>query len=387
VTTPSLDLHDLPLVDNHSHAGLYERRLNRVQTLTDLLGSDEHSRTSTYHALLREACTDLYGDASNWANGIADQYANGVEPAYTRMLRRLGIKAAVWDFRRLERDRWPADVYHLIHWIDHFICPFPDTSFWRGDEFVAALAEAEQRAGLADLPGTFGEYLEFVEMTLRNARSSLVGLKLLLGYQRSLTFQDVGFNDANAVYARLLRGEAAEYRVLQDFMARRLFRLAGQLDLPLQVHASFGGPGSNLALGSNDPSILQPLLSDPANRATRVILLHGGYPFISIAGTLAWLYPQVYLDFSVLPTLFGRSLARWLEEWIELLPANKLLFGSDASSPEEYYIAAVNGRRQLADALSSLVSGGTLTPRDALTLADRICHGNATDLYRLDGVT
>ena len=167
-------------------------------------------------------------------------------------------------------------------------------------------------------------------------------------------------------------------------MVRWLFRLAGELDLPLQIHASFGGPSSQLQLQNNDPSLLQPLLSDPANGATRVVLLHGGYPYISHACALAWQYPRVYLDFSVLPTLFTVSLARWLEEWIELLPSNKILFGTDASSPEEYYTAAVNARRQLGVALDHLLSGGLLTGPEAASLADRICHQNAIELYRLD---
>jgi predicted TIM-barrel fold metal-dependent hydrolase len=152
----------------------------------------------------------------------------------------------------------------------------------------------------------------------------------------------------------------------------------------LQIHASFGGPSSPLRLRHNDPSLLQPLLSDPANGATRVVLLHGGYPFVSQACALAWQYPRVYLDFSVLPTLFTIPLARWLVEWIELLPRNKLLFGTDASSPEEYYTAAVNGRRQLGVALDQLLSGGTLTRPQAADMADRICHQNAIDLYGLD---
>jgi hypothetical protein len=78
-----------------------------------------------------------------------------------------------------------------------------------------------------------------------------------------------------------------------------------------------------------------------------VVLLHGGYPFVSHAAALAWMYPRVYLDFSVLPSLFAESLARWLEEWLELLPHDKLLFGSHASSPELSWTAAVTGRRQL----------------------------------------
>jgi len=377
------DLSNVPLIDNHSHAGLYERRLGRFQTLSDLDGPDEHYRTSAYRGLLREACANLYGAEHNWSRGVAEQYTDGIEPAYTRMLDRLAIRAILWDFRRLTRAGWPADRYQLIYWIDQFIFPFVDPSLWRGEEMQAALAEALAESGRHELPLMFDEYLGFVEQTLRQARPRLAGLKLLSGYQRSLRFEAVPLKAASQAYVDLRAGNVSAYRSFQDFMARWLFRLAGELDLPLQIHASFGGPSSPLQLHDNDPCLLQPLLSDPVNGATRVVLLHGAYPFISHASALVWQYPRVYLDFSVLPTLFTVPLVRWLEEWLELLPRHKILFGTDASSPEEYYTAAVNGRRQLGVALDHLVSGGTLTRPDAADLADRICHQNAIELYRL----
>jgi hypothetical protein len=377
----SFDLSSLPLVDGHSHAGLYERRLGRCQTLADLDGTDEHYRTSVYRALLREAYADLYGAESGWAAGVDAQYADGIEPAYSRMFVRLGIRATLWDYRRLERASWPVERYKLIYWIDPFICPFPDARLRRVEELQQALSEALAGDERSELPPSLEEYLSFVDATLHRARPGLIGLKLLVGYERSLQFEDVAFTTASTAYVRLRSGELAGYGAFQDFMARRLFQSAGSLDLPLQVHASFGGPSSNLALPHNDPGLLQPLLSQPGD--TRVVLLHGGYPLVSHAAALAWMYPRVYLDFSVLPSLFALPLARWLEEWLELLPCNKLLFGSDASAPELYYTAAVNGRRQLGHALDSLVAARILSRREAVDAAERVGYRNAIDLYRL----
>jgi uncharacterized protein len=377
------DLRAVPLVDQHSHAGLYERRLGRHQSLADLDTGDPHYATSAYRLLLRDAYADLYGDAADWSAGMAAQYADGIEAAYTRMLDRLGIRATLWDYRRLARGAWPADRYRLIYWIDPFVCPFPDAALSRGDELQQALAEALALAGLQALPDSLEDYLAFVDATLQHARGALVGLKLLLGYHRPLHFEDVPASDAGRVYRQLQHGQLAEYAQFQDFMVRYLFRAAGALELPLQIHAAFGGPSSNLRLAHNDPSLLQPLFAQPAASRTRVVLLHGGYPFVSHAAALAWMYPHVYLDFSVLPSLFALPLARWLEEWLELLPHDKLLFGSDASSPELYYTAATNGRRQLARALEGLVASSGLTRREAVSVAERVLHGNAVALYGL----
>jgi hypothetical protein len=371
------------LLDHHSHAGLYERRLGRHQTLADLDTADPHYASSAYRMLLREAYADLYGDPANWASGVDAQYADGIEPAYSRILERLGISATLWDYRQLARDEWPSERYRLVYWVDPFVCPFPDPALSRGDELQAALTEALARGGLSAVPESFAEYLEFVDRTLRTARSELVGLKLLLGYHRTLEFQDPSFFEARDAYQRVRRGDPTPYRVLQDFMVRQLYQLAGALDLPLQIHAAFGGPASGLRLAHNDPALLQSLFGQPGRSATRVVLLHGGYPYVSQACALAWIYPHVYLDFSVLPSLFALPLARWLEEWLELLPRNKLLFGSDASAPELYYTAAVNGRRQLGRALDNLVASGGLNRAEAMHVAERVCFRNAVALYGL----
>jgi len=379
----ALDLSSLALLDHHSHAGLYERRLGRHQTLADLDTADPHYAASTYRALLREAYADLYGDESSWAAGVDAQYAEGAERAYSRMLEQLGIRATLWDNRLLERAAWPADRYRLVYWIDPFVCPFPDPALRRGGELLEALGEALARSGLSATPESFDDYLAFVDQALRSVRPEIVGLKLLLGYQRTLQFRSVSEADARAAFARLQRQDLAPYGVFQDFMVRRLYQLAGTLDLPLQMHASFGGPSSGLHLVHNNPALLQGLFDQPDAGATRVVLLHGGYPYVSEACALAWMNPRVYLDFSVLPSLFALPLARWLEEWLELLPHDKLLFGSDASAPELYYTAAVNGRRQLGGALQNLIDAGLLTRSAAIQAAERVCFQNAATLYGL----
>jgi hypothetical protein len=384
VTT--FDLNSVPLLDHHSHAGLYERRLGRHQTLADLDTADPHYASSTYRALLREAYADLYGDASNWSAGVDAQYANGIEPAYTRMLERLGITATLWDYRRLARNDWPMARYRLVYWIDPFICPFPDPALSRGDELQQALGEALARSGLSQPPESLDNYLHFVDETLRTARPELVGLKLLLGYHRTLRVADVSFDAARRAYEQLQRGDLAPYATFQDFMVRRMYQIAGTLELPLQIHALFGGPASGLRLAHNDPALLQPLFDCSTTAATRVVLLHGGYPYVSHAAALAWMYPRVYLDFSVLPSLFALPLRRWLEEWLELIPHNKLLFGSDASAPELYYTAAVNGRRQLGRALRNLIAAGGLTRPEAVQVAERVCFRNTATLYGLADV-
>ena len=78
------DVSAIPLLDHHSHAGLYERRLGRHQTLADLDTADPHYASSAYRVLLREAYADLYGDPANWAEGVDGERLHRIRYAYTR---------------------------------------------------------------------------------------------------------------------------------------------------------------------------------------------------------------------------------------------------------------------------------------------------------------
>ena len=217
----------------------------------------------------------------------------------------------------------------------------PDLLAWRGDAGRARGSVAH--AGLQDFPADLADYLSFVEAVLRRARPNLFGLKLLLGYQRTLHFESVSVEAAGAALPDC--GQP------QSQPLSRLSGLHGPLAVQISRRAGPSAPDSRLVRRTVQPpataeqSPVGPATAAlrPGQSRDRVVLLHGGYPFISQAGALAWHYPRVYLDFSVLPTLFTLPLARWLEEWIELLPRNKILFGTDASSPEEYYTASVNG--------------------------------------------
>jgi uncharacterized protein len=142
--------------------------------------------------------------------------------------------------------------------------------------------------------------------------------------------------------------------------------------LPLQVHCGFGD--SDLHLWRADPSLLKPLIE--RFRETRFVLLHC-YPFVREAGWLAHVYGHVYVDLSLTIPHVWRG-PEMLLEALELAPASKLLYASDASrAPELYYLAAKWWREALAEVLPELFED------DAEAAGRRILRENALEVYGL----
>lgn len=143
--------------------------------------------------------------------------------------------------------------------------------------------------------------------------------------------------------------------------------------LPLQVHCGFGD--SDLHLWRADPSYLKPLIEGFPE--TLFVLLHC-YPFVREAGWLAHVYGNVWFDLSLTIPHVSQP-AQALREALELAPASKLLYASDAArTPELYWLAARSWRRTLSNVLPELL------PEDEAEEAARlILRENARGLYRL----
>jgi uncharacterized protein len=159
-------------------------------------------------------------------------------------------------------------------------------------------------------------------------------------------------------------------RVSQHVVAALETNEATGQPLPLQVHCGFGD--SDLHLWRSDPSLLKPLIEH--FRATPFVLLHC-YPFVREAGWLAHVYGHVYFDLSLTIPHVWRG-AEMLREALELAPASKLLYASDASrAPELYYLAAKWWREALAEVLPELFEDGV---EEA---GRRILRENALEVY------
>ena len=249
-----------------------------------------------------------------------------------------------------------------------------------------------KETGISIPPPTLDEYLvKVVTPTLERQRAGgAVAEKFELAYLRSFDFSDPPRREVETIYAKWVgRGkpDAAEYKLLQDFLFRYIATECGRLDMPVHLHA-MAGAGSYFSVAGVNPLLLEPLFNDPRLRKTSFVLLHGGWPYIREIGSLLQ-KPNVYLDISshdlIIPP---HTEAKWLREWLELEP-EKVLFGTDGYSysdglgwEESTWIANRNAREALAIALTGMLRDGEIDRKRAGELARLVLRGNAEAIYK-----
>jgi len=243
------------------------------------------------------------------------------------------------------------------------------------------------------IPATLDEYVRtVVNATLQREKSNgAAGVKFEAAYLRPLDFDDPDAAAAQRTYAKYARGGVpthAEYKNLEDYLFRAIAREAGRLKLPIQIHVleAFGGFYSPRG---SAPHLLEPAFNDSTLRATKFIIVHGGWPLVGeTQGMIS--KPNVYADISMMdailsPTVLAGVLRQWLGEFPE-----KVLFGTDAFDggaeqgwEQVAWVGSTTARRALAIALTGMLRDGEIDRERAQTLARMVLHDNAAALYGL----
>ena len=246
---------------------------------------------------------------------------------------------------------------------------------------------------ITKLPATLDGYTRtVVRPTLDRWRSGgAVGIKLEAAYLRPLDFDDPDPAAARAVYARYVAGGVptrAEYKTLEDYLVRVIARDAGSLGLTIQIHTLETFGGYYRAAGAA-PHLLEPLVNDSTLRATKFVIVHGGWPLVGETQGLMS-RPNVFADISMMdillsPTQLAGTLRQWLGEW-----PDKVLFGSDAFDggaeqgwEQVAWVGATTARRALGIALTGMMRDGEITRARAEELARMVLRQNATAAYDL----
>lgn len=226
---------------------------------------------------------------------------------------------------------------------------------------------------------TLEEYVALLDRLFAQAKAAgAVCLKTTLAYQRTLSFENVPADRAAAAFGRP-RGQlsAAEIKDFEDFVMWRLCELSAKHGLPFQIHT-----GHARIQGSN-PMLLVDLME--RNPKTRFILFHGGFPWVSETGMIVAnslrRARNVWIDSVWLPTLSYEIGKRGYHEWLDMVPADRILWGADCNHAEGIYGATEITRRCLAEVLAERVDRGDLREADALRIGRQILRDNALALF------
>lgn len=222
---------------------------------------------------------------------------------------------------------------------------------------------------------TLDDYLRVVERIFQDAVAADVAcLKSTLAYLRTLRFENVPRERAERAFGRPpAEVSAAEQADFEDFLCWRICELSARYELPFQIHT-----GQARVQGSN-PLLLVDLIE--ANPRTKFILFHGGFPWVGETGVIAMRFKNVWVDSVWLPTLSYTMAKRAYQEWLEVMPANRLMWGADTAQAEGIYAATEWTKQCLAEALAEKVARGELREEHAMKIGRQILRDNALELF------
>ncbi|MGH8992681.1 MAG: amidohydrolase family protein [Acidimicrobiia bacterium] len=361
------ELEDVPAIDQHAHQ---LSGPDREWALPDLLSesADADQRAQMrHHPIYRRALADL--EVADEATLAEARQTAGFEAHAKRLMSACNFEAVFVD------DGFPvARSLDLAAHADLAGCPV------RRLVRIESLVESSARRW-----PPFDEVREFFRESLVAALAGgAVGIKTIAAYRCGLDLPHPEGDEARSAY-RAWRasgsGRLVHPALIAFFLAEALEVAQAQGPVPLQIHTGIGD--ADLELHRSDPSLLGRVIAEAGAAGVPVVLLHC-YPYVRQAAWLAHVHAHVYVDLSLALLLIGHRGRQVLYEALELAPATKVLFATDASrAPEMFFLGARWWRDALAAVLERLVEEQEVGESTALQWAGMILAGNARRLYGL----
>ncbi|HSK09240.1 MAG TPA: amidohydrolase family protein [Vicinamibacterales bacterium] len=336
-------------------------------------------RTTAYGRSLLRAVRDLYGiddiSEATYAE-ISRRVSEANRPGWYEYVlkKRAGIDIAISDVGSSGAALDPA-LFRAVIRLDHFLV------------VPQGLSVVQREQGVTI--GTLEEWEHALQSAVASAREKkFVGIKSAVAYQRSLDFSAVDRAEAEALFNqardRGVKPGPADWgrdKALQDYMFGKIADACARYDLPLQIHTGFFFDTWRNVTQAN-PAHLIPFIIRHKN--TRFVLMHSGYPYGPELLAMAKNLPNVTIDMSWTYVISPSFAARFLDEAIETVPADKILgFGGDYQVPEGAYAHAMLCREVVAKVLADKVTAGYWSEEEALGFARAILRDNAIRAFGL----
>ena len=192
-------------------------------------------------------------------------------------------------------------------------------------------------------------------------------------YDRDVNFDEPDENLARRAWQNENASED-ERRAFGDFVVDRLCQIAGELDIPVQMHL-----GTVIIRGSYPLNVSGLVERHPK---TRFLLMYLAYPWSSELLAMAFVYRNIWIDltwsFLLSPTHFKPA----FHEAIEILPdETRMMMGGENWHAEESFATLQLARRLIAEVLQEKLDSEYFHQKDAERLAERIFFKNAEEFF------
>ena len=338
----------------------------------------DNARATSFYRYLLPAFRDLYGVdfdtiTSEQARELNDRiFANYKDDAWLSevVTKRANIELMLIDpyWTRLDLVRAYKFSVPVLNVTEIMRGSHPSQLADNDSPYVWAAKQGQKIESLDD-------YLKVVDQIFQMAvAADAVCLKSTQAYQRTLRYENVPQSRAAEVFGKPKDSiTAEEQKDFEDFMFWHVTKLSAKYELPFQIHTGHG------RLQGSSPMMLLDLIQ--ANPDTKFVLFHGGFPWVGETGAIAMRHRNVWIDSVWLPTLSYTMAKRAYQEWLEVMPSNRIMWGADTVQAEGIYAATEFARQCLAEALAEKVERGELREDHANRIGRQILRENALSLF------
>jgi hypothetical protein len=235
---------------------------------------------------------------------------------------------------------------------------------------------------------TLENYVSSMRLAFEGAiKMGMVAVKINIAYSRPLNFDNVSADVARKVFRTLINGNESfgisykDAKPLQDYMLHKLLDMAKEYNLPVAFHTGLQAGKGNV-IGNSDPSLLINLFFEYPD--VNFVLYHSSYPYGGTLSALAKNFPNVYIDMNWTYSISPSYAQRYLNEWLETVPASKIMaFGGDQRCVENTYGELVLAKEVISDVLIGKVKDGYISEPEAKAIAKKILYDNGVKFYKL----
>jgi len=360
---------------------------------------------NSFFVWLQESLTRLYGDSTPLTAASWPAWSERIQAAYRDPAHPRRILAERCGYRRMLLDAYwnPGSD----NGAPEFFAPaYRVNAFFFGYSPAARDHDGNNPYALSPHPflADLDEYVGWVrENVLTHQAAGSLALKIPIAYDRGLDFNPVPGGQARQAFARLTAAGAhqvppatrrrlssnapdatatgrsqdadpGDVKTFQDYLFFQVCQMAGELDLPVQIHTGMGQ-----ARKTNAANLQEAIQRFPT---TRFVLLHCSYPWIQDVNMLVDKFPNVFPDLSMVPLLSTRTAGSMLHDLIERATSDRIFWGCDTWTAEESFGALLAFQHVLATTLAEKVLDGYLSRADAFQIIDDIFLNNPQRLYK-----
>jgi glucuronate isomerase len=228
----------------------------------------------------------------------------------------------------------------------------------------------------------FDSYLYLIETAFSKYRKlNSPAIKIATAYQRPLYFKNIQRKAAKTIFEKSpLKQSCDEKKDLQDFMAHYFIQKATNEGMVVQIHTgTFARNGA--IINNGNPEQLNNLFLEYPN--TKFSLFHFSYPYTNQVFCLAKMFPNVVLNFCWVPMISENFAKKSFNEFLDLIPYNKIMWGGDSYRVEEAYGGSCLFRKVISAVLSERVKQKSINKEMAIQIAQDILFNNAREYYSL----